>query len=99
MVIPRSLWIEIRGTYYRVEPTADETGWQLAKDRARCKPDEDGVYHVVRHDDGTVECDCPDYTYRKANTPKVCKHGQALIDCGFLECPWITPRQHEEHAK
>ena len=41
---------------------------------------------TVDHEEGTVKCDCPDFTFRRMNT----KHGGARLD---------DPAHHCKHIK
>lgn len=56
-------------------------------------------YNVVRTRLGSVECDCPDYTYRREGTACMCKHGAALVDAGLIRAPRKPRKKRIDAAK
>src|SRR3954470_21330058 len=86
------LTIAINGQSYIVRPIlgiSDVTiirAWRLSKlDNAGA------VYDVAEHEDHN-ECDCPDYTYRRAGLDRDgCKHCRALRAVGLIDGPAASP--------
>jgi hypothetical protein len=76
------LTLVINGTAYGVRPIAPGfagiKAYQLKKSQGT-------VYHVVQTLDGSIECDCGDFEFRRGDlTDEPCKHGAALLACGLL---------------
>lgn len=77
-------WLLIGGALYEfwsVEPGVAQVVWRVKKwkgGRQTYTVDR----HVVTPDEGprrsVVECTCPDFTYRKVNSPFGCKHVRAF---------------------
>jgi hypothetical protein len=84
------LTLVINGTAYGVRPIAPGfagvKAFQLRKFNG-------AVYHVVQTLDGSIECDCGDFEFRRRDlTDEPCKHGAALLACGlFSRWRWTEP--------
>ena len=51
-------------------------GWTLTK--------KDGEVYQVHRDDWGLHCSCGDFTWRKANSDRLCKHLMALQEKGLI---------------
>lgn len=83
---PPVMVIPILGQAYRAE-RVDGTShapvlWRLAR---LLRPSDDGPYYVCRLGDGTVQCDCAEWIFERAETDgRPCKHLAALRALGWL---------------
>lgn len=84
---PRVILIPIAGQTYRAE-RVDGTvlapiQWRLTRLHP---PLDDGPYYACRLEDGSTQCDCAEWTYHVADTPRedLCKHLAALRSLGWL---------------
>jgi hypothetical protein len=78
------LTLTIRGDDYRARVLpADRSTGVVALVRLR-KLDGGEVYHVARHGDGLVTCECADYHFRHEGQGTACKHARALSAAGLL---------------
>jgi hypothetical protein len=92
------LTLFINGTAYGVRPIAP--GFAGVK-AYQLKKSQGTVYHVVQTLDGSIECDCGDFEFRRRDlADEPCKHGAALLACGlFSTWRWTQPaRKAEETA-
>jgi hypothetical protein len=85
----------INGTAYGVRPIAP--GFAGVK-AYQLKKSQGTVYHVVQTLDGSIECDCGDFEFRRRDlTDEPCKHGAALLACGlFSTGRWTEPARRAE---
>jgi hypothetical protein len=88
------LTITIKGTDYRCRIlTPDPRGGvrQLIRLRKVGGTDDTAVYHVARHRNGQVSCECADYTFRHADNCTLCKHGRAVVAMRLCDPPTPPP--------
>ena len=84
--LPEVVLIPIGGKTYRAEKIAGTvlapTQWRLSR---LSPPLEHGPYYVCRLRDGSLQCDCAEWTYRDDNAPpRPCKHLAGLSALGWL---------------
>lgn len=77
--------VEIDAKSYAWERAQGDEGERVV--RLTNVGDPEAVYDVSRGADGLVACTCPDYTYRRAGTATLCRHGLACVALGLVEAP------------
>jgi hypothetical protein len=93
------LTITVKGTDYRCRIlTPDPRGGvrQLVRLRKVGGTGDAAVYHVARHRNGQVSCECPDHIFRCEGTSKLCKHARSLVALRIIDAP--TPPSNDEWA-
>lgn len=83
---PVATLILIGGRTYRVEGIAGTDPAPVQWRLTRLPLQEDGPYYACRLRDGTLQCDCAEWTYNVADNPTaaVCKHLAALRFLGWI---------------
>ncbi len=75
-------YVKIAGNWYVVLRLATDPNVANVAFRVR-KPDK--TEYTVHRDRHGLHCTCPDGTYRRENTPHLCKHAAALVKAQLLE--------------
>lgn len=73
-----------RQRVYRVERLPDEAGVVIAWRLVRLWPGKKVEVYDVHFDRHGPACTCPDWVFRKNNTPDVCKHIEAMTRATLL---------------
>jgi hypothetical protein len=77
------LVLTINGTNYSVRPVLADSSIALKAFRLR---KEDGTIYDVALTAHGLECDCPNFLFRRDGLdPSGCKHVKALVACGLLD--------------